>query len=127
MPFRSARLSMVAFALLAASPAVAAPGFSFRSNEFQEADRARADADAFVARSFPTGLPLADARARAEAAEMTCRAGRTDGLVCVYSAPVHAPGGVIGDNTWTLRLTQDAQGRLAFARLAYDRASFDTP
>jgi hypothetical protein len=121
------RAVFLILALAGLQPA-AGERFSFRTNEFRLEGDARAAAAAFVERAFPPGLPMTEARARAQAAEMTCRPAKADaGLACVYSVPVHAPGGVIGENTWTLRLTPDGSGRLAAADLVYDRGGFDTP
>ena len=114
--------------LLVAVPAAMAAGvdFTFRDAEFMSRSNGYAAAERFVADRFPPGLPMAEARLLATRAAMSCRTTRVISiLTCRYSIPVHAEGGLIGDNTWTLRLTSDPLGRLRVATLHYDRGGVE--
>lgn len=95
--------------------------FSFRQAEFLPEDDARRAGEAFVRDAFPSGLPLAEARRRAQQAGLGCVPGPEGRLVCLYIMPVHQEGGIIGEDTWTLVLTPDGRGGLADARLTYVR------
>ncbi len=108
----------LSLALGIASTAEAGQGrFTFRGVEFMQSGNRVAAAQAFVAQQLPAGLPIPDAITQLKAANAFCgdRQPANAPVMCRWSMVVHPTGMELGEVTWTVRLTQDSQGRLASA------------
>ncbi|HZC17417.1 MAG TPA: hypothetical protein VE309_11715 [Caulobacteraceae bacterium] len=102
-------------AALASPVAAAAPRrFTFAYAEFLPNDEAMRQSQAFVAQALPPGLPMREAIARVERADMSCHGGRgQDGVVnCDFFINAAPPDGPLGENFWNLSLTPGPDGAL---------------
>ena len=108
-----------------AQPSAAHPAFTFMQAQFMDPDEAMQSATAFVADELPAGLSMPDAVARLSRVDMHCGAESSSGeTACSSSMIVRSNGGTLGDDTWTVRLRCDHQGKLTAARLGHARTGF---
>ena len=97
--------------------------FNFRDAEFLHRDEAARAVDALLAARLPAGLPLSDARDRLVQAGMTCWKAAVLEPACSYSMVAHGDGGVIGEDTWVVRLFVGPGGTVKSWRVSHDPAS----
>jgi hypothetical protein len=121
-PFAAGLCVATAFA---AQASAAQPAFTFRQAEFMHHDDAMNSATAFVAGELPAGLSMPDAVARLSRADMDCGPASSSGTTaCSFGMIAGRDGGTLGDDTWTVRLRSDGQGKLVAARLDHERTGF---
>jgi hypothetical protein len=109
-----------------AMPAVAGQDrFTFHEASFLPPADEMAQARAFVAEAFPPGLPFVEAERRARTADMRCRSKPGGGLACLYAEPQAMEGGLIGEDTWTLRLAPGLGGTVQTAELKHGFVGVD--
>jgi hypothetical protein len=113
----------LAGALIAVEAACASStrDFSFRRAEFVAEPAALDAAGAFVATQLPAGLPLSEAVARVERAEMRCGAPdrRTGRITCDYRMLVYTDAGNLGEDVWTVQLAPRPNRTLASAVVSH--------
>jgi hypothetical protein len=75
----------------------------------------------FVEKELPAGLPMAEAVAKARAAQSSCH-DRPGAVICRYTITDASDMAPLGQEIWTLTLTPGPDGKLATATIDRTRA-----